>query len=383
MHVPQDYQLSKSLKQSKFEQNGLDDHCIISDSCFYYIQDSVFIFKQRQKTSTRTIPVTHIIGNLTKIGKLPHQSRACPNLRSNHASKTRKHNYDSHFFIDYSSRSPSEARPCFFNRKVNELIGYVKKCSQTGEAIDIGRAAFRTSLNLLSNTIFSKDMANPYEDSAKEFRDLVWGIMCEIGKPNVSDFFLVLKKLDPQGVKRRITRHFTYLLKILECIFVENTNALDELIKVCQENPDYEIDMTQMAHLRELLKSTKTMVKAKAEISQVPGQSKMLEEADIHQLPYLRCIVKETLRFLDSEIDVKGQDFELIPFGTGRRICPGLPLVMRMVSAMLGSLLNCFNWELEGGIAPNELDMVENFGITVEKLYPLRALATSVLGLAI
>lgn len=147
------------------------------------------------------------------------------------------------------------------SRKVKELIGYVEKCSQTGEAIDIGRAAFRTSLNLLSNTVFSKDMANPYEDSAKEFRELIWGIMSEIGRPNVADFFPVLKKLDPQGVRRRITRHFADFIEILEGLIgerlelqrsgisFENTDALDELIKVCRQNPHYEIDKNQMAHL--------------------------------------------------------------------------------------------------------------------------------------
>lgn len=58
------------------------------------------------------------------------------------------------------------------NQHLYELVGYMKKCSQTGEAVDIGRASFRTSLNLLSNTVFPRDLVNPYEDSAKEFRDL-------------------------------------------------------------------------------------------------------------------------------------------------------------------------------------------------------------------
>ncbi|KAL8124833.1 hypothetical protein AgCh_012478 [Apium graveolens] len=128
--------------------------------------------------------------------------------------------------------------------------------------------------------------------------------------------------------------------------------------------------------MAELLKSSETMLKVKYELHEVLGKGKTLEEADIYRLPYLRCIVRETLRnsqvlvnawaiardpvswenplsfhperFLDSEVDVKGQDFELIPFGAGRRICPGLPLAMRMVPVMLGSLINCFDWELEG-----------------------------------
>ena len=76
---------------------------------------------------------------------------------------------------------------------------------------------------------------------------------------------------------------------------------------------------------------------------------------------------------MESELDIRGRDFELIPFGAGRRICPGLPLAVRMVPVMLGSLLNSFDWKLEGGIAPKDLDMEEKFGITLQKALPLRA----------
>ncbi|KAL1824347.1 hypothetical protein ACET3Z_011125 [Daucus carota] len=347
-------------------------------------------------------------------------------------------------------------------RKVNEVIEYVRKCSRNGEAVDIGRAAFTTSLNLLSNTIFSKDIADPGRDSAKEFRDLIRDIMIDAGRPNLADFFPVLKKLDPQGVKRNMARHYVDLIEVLDGLInerlalmrsgnpVEYKDALDELIKISQVNPD-EIDKKLMEHLFvdlfvagtdttssvvewgmvEVLRNSETMLKLKSELREVLGKGKILEEAYICRLPYLQCVVKETLRlhpplpfllprqideeaevngytipknsqvivnvwavgrdpvswknplsfyperFLDSVIDVKGQDFELIPFGAGRRICPGLPLVMRMVPVMLGSLVNCFDWELEGGVLPNELDMGEKFGLTVGKLLPLRALATS------
>ncbi|WMV17197.1 hypothetical protein MTR67_010582 [Solanum verrucosum] len=55
-------------------------------------------------------------------------------------------------------------------------------------------------------------------------------------------------------------------------------------------------------------------------------------------------------------MDVRGQDFELIPFGAGRRICLGLPLASRTLSVMLGSLLNSFDWKVEGDIVPEDLD---------------------------
>lgn len=145
-------------------------------------------------------------------------------------------------------------------RKVNELIAYVQKCSQTGEAVDIGRAAFRTSFNLLSNTVFSKDMVDPYQDSAQEFKDLAWNIMVEAGTPNLVDYFPVLKKMDPQGVKRRMTCYFQKVIKMLDGFInermalkgsgttVDNTDMLDELINISQVNPN-EMDKILMEHL--------------------------------------------------------------------------------------------------------------------------------------
>lgn len=341
-------------------------------------------------------------------------------------------------------------------RKVLELVAYCRKNCQSGEAVDVGRAAFRTSLNLLSNTLFSKDLTDPYSDSAKEFKDLVWNIMVEAGKPNLVDFFPVLEKLDPQGIRRRMTIHFGKVIKMFGDLVNErlehgksrggNSDVLDVLLTTSEESPE-EIDRTHIERLcldlfvagtdttsntlewamAECLKNPEKMKKAKAELVQVIGKGKLLEEADVSRLPYLRCIVKETLRlhppvpfliprrveqdvevcgynvpkdsqvlvnawaigrdgtvwenalefkperFLESELDIRGRDFELIPFGAGRRICPGLPLAVRMVPVMLGSLLNSFDWKLEGGIAPKDLDMEEKFGITLQKAQPLRA----------
>ena len=83
-------------------------------------------------------------------------------------------------------------------------------------------------------------------------------------------------------------------------------------------------------------------------------------------------------RFLGSEIDVKGRHFELIPFGAGRRICPGLPYAMRMLFLMLGSLINSFDWKLENDMKPEDIDKDEEFGITLEKSKPLRAIPIKV-----
>ncbi|EOY06188.1 Uncharacterized protein TCM_021003 [Theobroma cacao] len=74
--------------------------------------------------------------------------------------------------------------------------------------------------------------------------------------------------------------------------------------------------------------------------------------------------------FPDCRLDYRGRDFEYIPFGAGRRICPALPLAVRMVHLMLASMIISFDWKLLQGINPNL------FGTTLKKaifmLFPFR-----------
>ncbi|KAM7507012.1 hypothetical protein LguiA_017465 [Lonicera macranthoides] len=366
----------------------------------------------------------------------------------------------SHIF----SFSRLDANQHLRRKKVEELILYCKKCCELGDSVDIGQAGFRTSLNLLSNTIFSMDLTDPFKDSAKEFKELVWNMMVEAGKPNLVDYFPFLKGIDPQGIRRRMTVHLGKVLHLFREITkkrlelrelrktIESNDLLDVCLNMAQDNPD-EIDRTHMEHMfldlfaagtdttsstlewamAELLRNPETMVKAKAELEEVIGKGKLLEEDDVTRLPYLGSIIKETLRihtpvpfliprkveidveacgylvpkgtqvlvnawaigqdptlwedpfsfkpdrFLGTEIDLRGRHFELIPFGAGRRICPGLPLAIRMVPVMLGSMINSFDWKLNGGIEPNDLDMSEKFGITLQKAQPLRAVPTLII----
>ncbi|CAJ1952688.1 unnamed protein product, partial [Sphenostylis stenocarpa] len=68
-------------------------------------------------------------------------------------------------------------------------------------------------------------------------------------------------------------------------------------------------------------------------------------------------------RFLNSSIDVRGHDFELIPFGAGRRGCPGLTFAMNEVELVLANLVHKFNWEVPNGIMRDQtLDMTETEG---------------------
>ncbi|KAL8260132.1 hypothetical protein R6Q59_028085 [Mikania micrantha] len=77
-------------------------------------------------------------------------------------------------------------------------------------------------------------------------------------------------------------------------------------------------------------------------------------------------------RFLDSKHDFKGQDFELIPFGSGRRMCPGLPSGFRSLEFILTSLIREFDWTLPNGDDPLKFDMNEKFGVALKRVVPLK-----------
>uniref|UniRef100_A0A453NDV7 Uncharacterized protein n=1 Tax=Aegilops tauschii subsp. strangulata TaxID=200361 RepID=A0A453NDV7_AEGTS len=78
-------------------------------------------------------------------------------------------------------------------------------------------------------------------------------------------------------------------------------------------------------------------------------------------------------RFVDVvSPDFKGRDFQFLPFGAGRRICPGINFGMASVEIMLANLVYCYDWELPDGMRQEDLDMTSVFGMTMrrkEKLF--------------
>lgn len=104
-------------------------------------------------------------------------------------------------------------------RKVQDLLNYVQKCCEKGEALDFGEVVLATVMNSISETFISMDLfhyCDPSNDDdnkkSREFKEMVFGIMEEVGRPNVVDFFPFLKLFDPQGVRTRMRNHFEKLL---------------------------------------------------------------------------------------------------------------------------------------------------------------------------
>jgi cytochrome P450 len=170
-----------------------------------------------------------------------------------------------------------------------------------------------------------------------------------------------------------------------------------------------------------MIRDPKVMKKAQDEVREVFKMKGRVDESCINELHYLKSVVKDTLRlhipvplllprecgqaceihgyhipiktkvvvnawaiardpnywtelekfyperFMGNAIDYKGTDFEYIPFGAGRRICPGSIFGLRNVELTLATLLFYFDWKLPGGIKSEELDMTEEFGVAVRR----------------
>ncbi|KAK3121910.1 hypothetical protein QOZ80_8BG0662700 [Eleusine coracana subsp. coracana] len=183
--------------------------------------------------------------------------------------------------------------------------------------------------------------------------------------------------------------------------------------------------------MAELLRNPSTMAAARAEIEDALGGKETIQETDATSLPYLQAVVKEAMRlhpvaplmlpyqatedgveiggyavprgctvifnswaimrdpaawerpdefvperwFLDGAVkmDFRGKEFEFVPFGSGRRLCPGLPLAERLVPFILASLLHAFEWKLPNGMSAEQLHVSERFTTANVMAVPLKA----------
>ncbi|KAG6641902.1 hypothetical protein CIPAW_09G106000 [Carya illinoinensis] len=82
-------------------------------------------------------------------------------------------------------------------------------------------------------------------------------------------------------------------------------------------------------------------------------------------------------RFAGGSTDFRGTSFEFIPFGAGRRMCPGISFGLANVELPLAQLLYHFDWELPGRTKPEDLDISETVGIVAARKKPLYLIATA------
>ena len=77
-------------------------------------------------------------------------------------------------------------------------------------------------------------------------------------------------------------------------------------------------------------------------------------------------------RHLDLLVDFQGQNFKYIPFGSGRRRCPGIRFALALVEVTLANLVKRFDWRVEvGTMGDNKPDLAEAIGLDVCRKFPL------------
>lgn len=180
--------------------------------------------------------------------------------------------------------------------------------------------------------------------------------------------------------------------------------------------------------INELLRHPNIMERLQSELDDAIGKERLVEEADLNNLEYLQAVVKETLRlhpvgalgmahfsteatkvagydipantrvmlnlyaigrdpkvwenplkfdpsrFLNSSIDVKGQHYEVLPFGSGRRKCPGMNMGLVSVLYNLAQLVHACSISLPEGLTHLDVDVEEKFGMGVARRNPLNLL---------
>ncbi|KAK8999120.1 hypothetical protein V6N11_070297 [Hibiscus sabdariffa] len=181
-----------------------------------------------------------------------------------------------------------------------------------------------------------------------------------------------------------------------------------------------------------LMKNPSCLDKTQAEVRDLVGGKGFVNEDDVQGLTYLKAVIKETFRlqpadplllpretlrecsiggyqvqaetlvyvniwaigrdpetwenpeqfcperFIGNSIDYKGMNFELIPFGAGRRVCPGMRMGVAEVELALANLLYKFDWEMPTGMSREDIDLAAVPGIAVHKKNDLVLLARKI-----
>lgn len=178
--------------------------------------------------------------------------------------------------------------------------------------------------------------------------------------------------------------------------------------------------------MTELMRNKEALTKLEDELAEaVDEQGRILRESTLTKLPYLQAFIKEVFRlhppspflvprsaiqtcevmnygipkdtivilnayalgrdpktwedplsfkperFLKNNVDLKGTNYELLPFGGGRRVCAGYPLALKQIQLIIASLVHGFHWSLPHGTISTNIDMSEDFNITLRRKNPL------------
>nr|KYP65590.1 Cytochrome P450 71D11 [Cajanus cajan] len=316
-----------------------------------------------------------------------------------------------------------------FNQiREEELTNLVKMIdSHKGSPVNLTEAVLLSIYNIISRAAFGMKCKGK-----EEFISLVKEAVIVATGFTIGDFFPSAKWLQSVTEEDLVD----VLLKFQDvsdcnqdiCLTINNIKAI--ILDVFGAGGETSATTINWA-MAEIIRDPGVMKKAQVEVREVFGMKGRVDENYINELKYLKLVVKETLRlhppaplllprecrqtcelhgyhipvkskvivnawaiardpnywteaerfyperFIDSSIDYKGNNFEYIPFGAGRRICPGSNLGLINVELALAFLLFHFDWKLPNGMKSEDLDMTEVFGVTVRRKDDLYLIPTT------
>ncbi|XP_058742883.1 cytochrome P450 71D10-like [Vicia villosa] len=341
--------------------------------------------------------------------------------------------------------------------EVDDLVKSI--AASEGSIVNLSRKISDMAYGIVARAAFGKRSKNE-----QAFKSAIVEIASLLGGFCIADLYPSIKMLQRMSMaKKKIEKLHIEIDKVMQDIIDDHRRTqrgvskdediVDTLLKIQQENdqPQHLLTDDNMKSIiqdmfgagtetpssvvvwcmSEIIKNPKVMEEAQAEVRGVFDKKGVVDETELHQLIYLKSVIKETLRlhpivpllvprenrekcqingydipaktrvmvnawaigrdpkywaeaesfkperFLNSTIDLKGTDFEFIPFGAGRRMCPGIAFGLPIVELPLAHLLYHFDWKLPYEMKNQELDMTESVGITLRRKHDLCLIPTT------
>uniref|UniRef100_A0A7N0TJ76 Cytochrome P450 n=1 Tax=Kalanchoe fedtschenkoi TaxID=63787 RepID=A0A7N0TJ76_KALFE len=353
--------------------------------------------------------------------------------------------------------------------EMKKMVANLTKLAST--AVNLNDHIFTAVDGIIGQVAFGKSYGAT-QFNGQRFQDVIDECMNMLDSFNFEDFYpnKAGRFLDVlSGYRARLEKRFNDLDGYFEMVIAdhldpkrpppESEDLVDVLLRLTREGEgDFKltinhvksilmdtfiggIDTTSVAivwAMSEVFMHPNVLKKATAEVRTVTGKKALVEEQDMKQLKYIKCIVKEIFRmhasaplllpreamkskkigkegydvlektriivnawatgrdpaywtdpdkfyperFEDSDVEFKGGHFQFTPFASGRRICPGMAMGSTTVTYVVANMLHCFDWDLPEGVKMEDVCMEEEGGVTMHKKTPLILVPTRVNSLA-